>query len=77
MIAVIGGWLLAHDRALDALAVFCIVSLALPLILAAYLIIRAGRHAGLRIAIRWHAPRLARDAEYYANSPVNRWKEKP
>lgn len=77
MIAVIGGWLLDHGWAIDVLAGAFVVSLALPAALAAYLIFRLGRHAGTRIAIRWHAPRLAHAAEYYANSPINRRKEKP
>lgn len=77
MNAVIGGWLLDHGWVLEIAFGFFVVSLALPVALAAYLIFRLGRHAGTRIAIRWHAPRLARAAEYYANSPANRRKEKP
>lgn len=77
MSASIVGWVLAHDWALAALLGFFVVSLALPVALAAYLIFLLGRHAGTRIAIRWHAPRVARAAEYYANSPINHRKEKP
>lgn len=77
MIDLICGWLLDHGWVLDVLAGAFVVSLLLPVALAAYLIFRLGRHAGVCIAIRWHAPRVARAAEYYANSPANRWKEKP
>lgn len=81
MRAHIGGWLLAHGWAIEGLfwlVIACIVGLLLTLAAGVIrLAWRIYRAIAARTAVRIDARRVARWAEYYANHPANRRKEKP